>query len=99
MEDVDKKISFLEENIAEMRRRSDILKTSTPRPTASKGSGLDTMCMASDTSQKNGELSLRTDHTTALHLEDAAAYETGAYSGVRSKKRTEAHQRSNNQFS
>uniref|UniRef100_A0A8W8M376 Uncharacterized protein n=1 Tax=Magallana gigas TaxID=29159 RepID=A0A8W8M376_MAGGI len=49
---------------------------------------------------EKGELSLRTGHTTALHLENAAAaYETGAYSGLRSNKRTEAHPRSNNQFS
>lgn len=100
MEDVDKEISFLEEKIAEMRERSDILKTSTPRPAASRDSGVDTMRRASDTSQKKGELSLRTGHTTALHLEDAAAaYETGAYSGLRSNKRTEAHPRSNDQFS
>lgn len=83
MEEVDKEISFLEEKIAEMRECSDIMKTSTPRPTASRDSGDDTMCIALDTSQK------RTDHTTALHLEDAAAaYETGAYSVLRSNKRT-----------
>ncbi|XP_065923756.1 uncharacterized protein [Magallana gigas] len=79
MEDVDKEISFLEEKIAEMRERSDILKTSTP----SRDSGVDTMRRASDTSQKKGELS----------------YETGAFSGLRSNKRTEAHPRSNDQFS
>uniref|UniRef100_A0A8W8MHM6 CCHC-type domain-containing protein n=1 Tax=Magallana gigas TaxID=29159 RepID=A0A8W8MHM6_MAGGI len=58
------------------------------------------MRTASDTSQKKGELSLRTGHTTALHLEDAAAaYETGALSGLRSNRRTEAHPHSNDQFS
>ena len=48
MEDVDKEISFLEEKIAEMRERSDILKTSTPRPAASRDSGVDTMRTAEE---------------------------------------------------
>lgn len=81
-----------------MRERSDIIKTSTPNSAASRDSGVDTMRIATDTFQKKGEL--RTDQTTALHLGDAsAAYETGAYSGLRSNRRTEAHPRSNGQFS
>lgn len=81
-----------------MRERSDIIKTSTPKPAASRDSGVDIMRIAPDTFQKKGEL--RTDQTTALHLGDAAAaYETGAYSGLRSNRRTEVHLRSNGQFS
>lgn len=43
IEDLDKDIYFLEEKIAEMRERSDIMKTLTARPAASRISFVGTM--------------------------------------------------------
>lgn len=75
-----------------MRKRSDILKTSSPRPATNRNSSVDTMRIVSYTSQKKEELSLRTNYTPALHLEDAiAAYEMGTFPNfalIREQKRT-----------
>lgn len=91
MEEVDTDIYFLEEKPAELRQRSDTLKISTPRPTTSRNSGVDILRIISDTSQKKEELSLRTNYTTALHLEDATAMKWGPipnFALTREQKRT-----------
>lgn len=72
MEDVDVEKPFLEEKIAEMRDRRDVIKTLKPIPAASRDSVVDTMHIASNFSKK-GEPSLRIDQTTTLQLEGCAA--------------------------
>lgn len=52
MEDVDDEKLFLEDKIAEMRDRRDIIKTSKPIPAASRDSVVDTMHIASNFSKK-----------------------------------------------
>lgn len=61
MEDVDDEKLFLEDKIAEMRDRRDIIKTSKPIPAASRDSVVDTMHIASNFSKKKGEPSVRID--------------------------------------